>query len=415
MAGRVDLPEQYPSYRWAVMGVWLACSSSGWMAVVNLGILLPSITEDLSLSPSQQGMLGSVAAWGNLALAVPLSWWISRYSPKMVTTASQLLATVCAFGQGLAPSFPLLLVARLGLGISLISREPARALLTQQWFPQREIPLVSVLANMAYNFVVGGGLAITPLILTSLDDDWRRTFYVFGGLFTVLLVLWVALGRERITTEYRRREVPRDVGLLRGALSYRDLWLAGFGFVGATMTYSTFVNFYPTMMLERYNLSLQWSGTLMALYLIVGAVSGFGVVHLATKMNQGKAVLQVLGLLMAGTFFGMTLTGNIPLLLVLSLLNGLTWGFWPILFTVPFQLPGIRNREVAVAFAFVMMSTASGTALGPLAAGFLEEEIRDLRLTLWIITFGCLSLTISGALMRPSAAGLSATQRDIAG
>ena len=41
----------------------------------------------------------------------------------------------------------------------------------------------------------------------------------------------------------------------------------------------------------------------------------------------------------------------IPLLLVLSFINGIAWGFWPILFTVPFHLPGIRPRELSVAVA----------------------------------------------------------------
>ena len=39
----------------------------------TLGILLPAISLELSLSPAQQGLLASSAFWGNLVLAIPLS------------------------------------------------------------------------------------------------------------------------------------------------------------------------------------------------------------------------------------------------------------------------------------------------------------------------------------------------------
>jgi len=75
------------------MGVWLTASVSGFMIMSTLGILLPAISEDMDLSPTQQGMLGSAAFWGNLTLAIPLSWWTSRYGPKILTTVTLLLGT----------------------------------------------------------------------------------------------------------------------------------------------------------------------------------------------------------------------------------------------------------------------------------------------------------------------------------
>ncbi|MCH7713879.1 MAG: hypothetical protein IIC99_09680, partial [Chloroflexi bacterium] len=63
------------NYRWVVMGLWMTSGVSGFMVLSTLGILLPSISADLHISPFQQGLLGSSAFWGNIALAIPLSWW----------------------------------------------------------------------------------------------------------------------------------------------------------------------------------------------------------------------------------------------------------------------------------------------------------------------------------------------------
>jgi MFS family permease len=118
-------------------------------------------------------------------------------------------------------------------------------------------------------------------------------------------------------------------------------------------------------------------------------------------MNRGqeRPLLQALGLVIVVTYAGMTLTHSIPWLFVLSFVNGVAWGFWPILFTVPFHLPGIRPREVAVAVSFTMMMSSGGTALGPLVAGFIQELLSDIQLSLMITSFFGLSLTVAGLLL----------------
>ena len=157
-----DSPKQVSDYRWVVMGVWLIASVSGFMVMSTLGILLPAISEDMDLSPTQQGLLGSAAFWGNLALAIPLSWWTSRYGPKILTTVTLLLGTGFLFMQGFAPVFAVLLIGRLAFGITVIARQPARAFLMQQWFPQREVIMVNSISNAMFGVVVGAGWRRLP-------------------------------------------------------------------------------------------------------------------------------------------------------------------------------------------------------------------------------------------------------------
>lgn len=395
-------PDQASDYRWVVMGVWLTASVSGFMILSTLGILLPAISEDLELSPAQQGLLGSAAYWGNLALAIPLSWWTSRYSPKILTTVTLLLGTGFLFMQGWAPVFAVLLLGRLAFGITIIARQPARAFLMQQWFPQREVVLVNGIANAMFGLVVGGGLAAAPFILSALGDDWRTTLNLFGGLFAVLTILWVAFGRERVTTDFRRLLASQDTSVLKGTLRHRDLWIGGLGFVGATTAWSAFLSFFPTMMLNDHQVSLRWSGSILALGVFMGGVSGLAVSWAVSVTTKGNTILLALGALMAASFAGMTLTGSIPLLIGLTFINGIGWGFWPVLYTVPFHLTGIRPRELAMGIAFMMMMSSIGTTLGPLLTGLLQEASGDLRLSLLIMSFGALSVSIAGMFLRTS-------------
>ncbi len=228
-----------------------------------------------------------------------------------MTPVTLVLGTAALFLQGWAPAFAVLMAGRLAFGITVMARQPARVSLTQQWFAPREIVFVNSVSNLLFGLVVGGGLAASPFILAAFGDDWRATLNVFAGLFVVLSVLWMILGRERRTPEHgrrlSRRQEPqeiRETGVVRGALGYRDLWVQGFGFVGATLCWSAFLAFYPTLMLNTYQLSLQWSGAILALGVFGGGAAGLGLGYVVMNKGHGKFILQVLGILMPVTYLG---------------------------------------------------------------------------------------------------------------
>ena len=390
----------YSRYRWTVMVVWLFSSVSSFMVLNTLGILLPAISADLDLSPSQQGLLGSASHWGNIALAIPLSWATSRLSPKWLTAATLLVATGCLFLQSWAPVFIVLLAGRLLFGISNIAQMPARALLTRQWFPPREVIYLNGLSNVLFGLVVGGGLVLAPVILDLTNGDWRATLRIFGLYFAGITLLWTLVGRERTNVADQDVVAEKGLDVVKGALGHRDLWIGGLGFAGATMSFGAFLAFYPTLMLEEFDISLRLSGVILALGVIVGGIGGIGIAWAASTHGREGNYLQVLGILMIGTNLGMVLTGSVPALFVLSFFNGVAWAFFPILVTVPFHLPGIRPRELAVAFAFTMMMTSVGTSLGPLFTGYLQEGLDDLKMALFLISFTSISLILAGSTLR---------------
>ena len=61
------------SYRWVVFSAFVACNTAGFLIANTIGILLPSITDDISLSPTEQGILSSAPFWANLTLMIAVS------------------------------------------------------------------------------------------------------------------------------------------------------------------------------------------------------------------------------------------------------------------------------------------------------------------------------------------------------
>ena len=386
-------------YRWVLVCLYLMCSVSAQMVINTLGILLPSIAAALDLSPSQQGLLGSAPFWSTIALAIPIGWAGSRLSPRWLTAITLGGCALCLFLQSWAPVFGALLLGRMLFGVFTIAQQPARALLTRQWFPAREVVLVNGLSNVFFGLVVGGGLALSPVILILLGDDWRGTIRVFAYYYLAIMLLWLLIGRDRPSGEYSAGESQPVLPLLRSALGHRDLWICGAGFCGATMAFSAFLSFYPTLMLEEYGLSLRVSGLALALDVVLGGIGGLGIGFYAARWRKEGRFLQVLGIIMVGSFLGMILSGSVVMIYAMSIINGLAWTFFPILITVPFNLRGIQPRQLAVAFSFTMMLISVGQAMGPLFIGFLEEATGDLLQTMLIASFTPLSLVIAGTTL----------------
>jgi ACS family glucarate transporter-like MFS transporter len=390
---------RYPTYRWALVCLYLFSSVSAQMVINTLGILLPAISESLALKPSEQGLLGSAPFWSTIVLAIPIGWAGSRLSPKWLTAITLVGCSMCLFLQSWAPVFAALLLGRLLFGIFTIAQQPARAILTRQWFPLREVVLVNGLSNVFFGLVVGGGLALSPVILILLGDDWRGTMRIFGFYYVALTVLWLIFGRDRVTEEFSSGESQPLLPLLRTALNHRDLWLCGGGFAGATMAFSAFVAFYPTLMLQEYDVSLRVSGLALALDVVLGGIGGLAIGYYAATWRKEGQFLQALGIIMVVSFLGMILSGSVVMIYTMAIINGVAWTFFPILITVPFNLRGIQPRQLAVAFSFTMMLISTGQALGPLFIGFLEEATGDLKLAMFIASFSPLSLVIAGTTL----------------
>ena len=397
-----NIPDASP-YRWVVFSVFVACSTSGFSVVHTFGILLPSIADDLSLLPREQGILSSAPFIANLLLMIVISWWASRYRPKILVSVTILVGALFLFLQGWAPTFLALFLGRLAFGIMMIVIEPARSLLIRQWLPQRETNMAGGISNLFFGIIVSGGLLLTPAILNYFDGDWRPTMNSFGAFFLVLGAIWQILGKERNNVKTFVSESittsASELSLVKKAFSFREIWIAGIGFTGAMMAFSSFNSFFPTMALNFYDVSLSSSGLIAAMYVLPGGFSGVIVAYRLKGVRGRAPILALAGIIMASTYCAMTITGSYSLLILFAVLNGIGWGFFPILYMVPFHLKGVQPREIAIAVAVVMSMAHLGSSVGPTLVGYMQEYLGSLQLSMRIVSLAPLTLVIAAVLL----------------
>ncbi len=376
----------------------MAANMWGFMMIESLGIFLPAMREELGLVPWQEGWLGAAPQIGNLILAIPSGVFLSRLSPKRLTTATHIAATLLMVYQGWAPAFGALLLGRFLYGLTIVARDPARALLIRQWMDPKQIVMANATIELLWGF--GSALFILfPVILGAFNDNWRATYYLFAGVTLLITLTWQVLGKERTTGEYTSEMRSQGRSPVRSIFRYKELWILAIGVLGLDITFSSMSTFWPSYMLDTYGLSLTKSTVVRALGGFVMAPAALAVGVLVSRTGKKRPLLFISGILMGLSYAGMLYTGSFFNLSMLSIANGLSVTIFPIIFTIPFELPGIKPREVAVASALIRSIMMSGAIIGPVLTGALQQAFGDLRLALTVACIASVTMPVAALLL----------------
>ena len=377
------------------------------LIMLSLGILLPNISEDLGLSSSQQGFLGSSMFIGTMIMSLPAGLWLSRPNASKVLLGSLAFGTAFVMVQAWAPNYTVLLLARLAFGVAIVARQPARAVLTAQWFPRREIVLVNSIVNTTYGASAIIALLLTPYLQIWLNESWRWTLTIYALIFLVVTLVWAAIGKERRTEEpiavagLRSREAPGEASIW-AVLKEKDVWLVGLGMIGMLVMEFPILTLWPTLMLRERGIEETVSGGM----LLAAAISeGIGNITLSAmlmrRVSRGarRPIVAALVLLLVGTAIGMNMSTSLPLLWTYSVLHGVGFSFVGLIWTVPFEIPGITHRQIAVASGFIEGVGRLGGVLGPAFVGIAWDATGDRVWPMVVSSFFGLSMAVAGLLL----------------
>jgi len=156
---------------------------------VNIVISGP-MAEDLSLSPSELGLLTSVYFIVFAAFQTPLGIILDRFGPRLTQVYLLLIAVFGSVLFASSQDFVTLLIARglIGLGVSGCLMAAIKANAT--WFPAERLPLIN---GVTVAFGSFGALSATvPVEWLFQSLGWRPIFYLLGiaSLILVIVTWW---------------------------------------------------------------------------------------------------------------------------------------------------------------------------------------------------------------------------------
>ena len=383
---------------WAVMGVLWGVSFFLPMVAVSLGIMLPAMTEDLSISPVQAGLLGSAYFIGSASMSLPASVWLSRFSPKRVTSIALLAAGLLSLAQGWAPTYGILLAARVLFTVAMVSRIQAEVLLIQQWFTPRRVALIISLTVGVFST---GQLVAVGLTASAMDIlmGWRNVYFVLGGLLLSGAFLWTLVGRDR--PRGHSNHASTAVSRSPAGIIFRNktVWIVAACPAGAALAWAAVMTFWPTYAMESLSLSLSSAGAFMILFPLGGIAASFAAGPLSDRIRQRRVFIWAPGILLPPVYIALFTTTSPVLAGILLLIAGWNAMIWvPIIRTIPFDMQ-LTPRETVVVVGLSMTLVPLGGAIGPPLVGYVQELTGSLQYGLLSIVAAPLTLLVGGLLL----------------
>lgn len=331
--------------------------------------LLPVFSQEFHVSPAVSSLSLSLTT-GLLAVSMLVTGTLSEvWGRKPVMVASLLSSATLTILSAAAPSWPVLLVARILMGVTL-SGLPAVAMA----YVSEEVHPKSI--GLAMGLFIGGnaiGGMAGRLVSGALTDlgSWRLAIGTIGTLGLIAAILaWRSLPNSA-------HFLPRRANLAELLRSFTDhlrdrglraLYVEAFLLMGAFVTLYNYLGY--RLVAPPYSLSQTAIGAIFVIYLI-GTASSAWVGNLAGRLGRPRVFWVMVGV----TLLGAILTLFSSLVLILAGMVTVTFGFFAA-HSIASSWVGHRARTAKAQasalylFCYYLGSSAVGTLGGVFWARF---------------------------------------------
>lgn len=375
--------------------------------VINLTVA--PIKAAFGLDDTHFGMLQGLAFGLFYVVAcVPLGRLADRYQRRLIIAVGLAFFSCFAMGSGLASSFAMLFLTRVGVGIGEATLTPSGLSMLSDHFPPHRLgrPVGAFLMSAPFGqglaFILGGSLlqwlSTSPVLIggpLAGFAPWQAAFVIVGAPGLLLVPLFLLL-REPARRGASREPIPFSEVIAIVRVRSRALipMFAGFSMV-TLVVYAIFI-WAPAMFQRSYGWNPGQVGLGFGLILMTCGMSGaFFSGWLTDRLT--KAGLLDAPLLVAGYgFAGCGLFGAAAALMPTAPLALLLFAPAIFLSNMPFacaataiQLIIPNQARAQVSALYITLTTLVGLTVGPMVIGLMTDHLfrdpADVRYSLAII------------------------------
>lgn len=215
-----------PGYAWYVVGVLLLAYTFSFVDRQILSLLVEPIEHDLQINDTQMSLLqGFAFALLYIVMGLPIARWADVSKRTRIILLGVIVWSLTTAACGLAASFGILFILRVGVGIGEATLVPASFSLFSDYFPARKLGMVGGIFSTG--IYLGGGLAflIGGMVVHALSGisinlpmigtrfPWQLVFFMVGlpGLLVALLVMTIREPPRRRQANYDHRPSLSEV------------------------------------------------------------------------------------------------------------------------------------------------------------------------------------------------------------
>lgn len=388
--GRAESRGRVSASAWWMLGLLFAFYVASFVDRLSLSMLAGPLQADLGLSDKQLGLLlGTTFGVAYALFGIPAARIADKGNRKRLIVVGSLSWGACTMLSGLADSFFMLIILRLGVAIGEATLTPAAySMIADAFPPERRFRAASIYAAAAQlgiglSYSLGGVALGVAGDLTSegpLRDmaAWQLALVLLGAPTILLGLSWALTVRE---PRRQHQGEAIDMNLLPYLMA--NLRLYG-GLVMGSSVYAlvlgALVVWTPELLRRGYNVPIEEAGYLLTLTGLIGGTGGVlltpVIVRWMDKWRPGEGI--VYSFLLCGTlavaFVTVGLVMSSPLgfafFYILTLMNlaVVTTG-------VSISLVVIAPSNVRATIIAINLMTSSfiGLGFGPFLAALLND------------------------------------------
>jgi MFS family permease len=248
-----------------------------FMSRVGVNSLFPVIQEDLGLTDSQVGMLGSVVLVGMAVFVLPISYIADRVSRKKTVIVLSIIWGLGTLISATADDYTTLLITRFFVGLGNSGYAAVSVSMISGWFSEAQRGKALSLYDTAMDLGVAVASAVCGILAGLMG--WQATLAFVGVLSLLISVLSFFVPEERKQAErlaaQKKNNEKSKVDLKSAAkavLQNKPLLAVSLGAGFNNFLYSATIGWMSMFMVRNMDYSISVAGT------IVGAVSLVGLI-----------------------------------------------------------------------------------------------------------------------------------------
>lgn len=165
-----------------------------YMDRTNISVAAAALTEELSLTSVQMGLIFSAFGWTYSILQIPGGITVDLVKVRILYPFILIAWSIATLVQGMVSSFAALIGCRMAIGVFEAPSYPCNNKIVTTWFPESE-RASAIAVYTSGQFI---GLAFLMPVLVVIQDyfGWRGLFIVSGLIGIAWAVVWYIFYRD---------------------------------------------------------------------------------------------------------------------------------------------------------------------------------------------------------------------------
>jgi len=258
------------------------------------------IKQDLGLNETQFGLLVATPILTGSLSRIFLGVWAGQFGGRLVFTIVMLLTSIAVFLLSTVSTYPMFLLAALGVGLAGGSFAVGIAY-TSRWFENKNQGTALGIFGMG-----NIGAAVTsfgaPFLLVAVG--WEKTAQVYALVMFVTAVLFFLFTKEDPVTAARkvRGEKPHSALMELSPLKRLQVWRFSLYYFFVFGAFVALALWLPRYLIGVYGLDIKTAGMLTAFYVVPASIFRAYGGHLSDKYGARRVMYWTFGVSAIATF-----------------------------------------------------------------------------------------------------------------